>query len=374
MDLYDFETKHLFFIADKDTFSYLFMDSIVNKLNLQKQNIIGIIFSTTGKIKNKNKKIKNLEYMDYNETLIPFILKAKSLTFMSLNNNNAPLIRSIINKDIDVLNQLYIYLTDDEVDRWNKIYAENGQIIENKRKNVSKDVLYIISKIKNFIVPRIYFYDKLRKLLQRDTFNVIDTSVIFDILPHDESEKLNNILHKSELNHGLLKTIMIGTKQNAFNIKKTIKIINSFCKENMHLKYAFVCMPKPRERLFLDFYLMYLKIIKKKEVQISYFAQMNSLMYNTLIASSSYIILQPRGGGSSARVFLKWGCGNLCIESNTANSKLFEEIYNANVINFKDIRNISRNIKESNIDIVKNKNEIAYEELRSIEVLKKIYN
>ena len=374
MNLHNFEDKHLFFIADKDTFYYLLMDSFINKLNLPKQNMIGIVFATTDKIQNNNKKINDLEYINYNETLIPDLVKAKSLTFMSLNNANAPIMRSVIDENIRVLDKLYIYLTDDEVDRWDKIYTQNGKIIENKRKNISKDVLYLMSKIKNFIVPKIYFYDKLLKLLQRDTLEVIDASVIFDILPYSESEKLHNIIKSSDLTSNTLKKIMIGTKQNTFNIKETIKIISSFCNKNMHLEYAFIYMPKPRERILIDLYLLYLKTIKNKKVEISYFSQMNSLMYNTLIASSSYIILQPRGGGSTARVFIKWGCGNLCIESETPNAKLFEDIYNVNVINFSDTVDISTNIKESNIDIVDNKKRIIDEELRSIETLKKIYN
>ena len=162
-------------------------------------------------------------------------------------------------------------------------------------------------------MPKIYFYDKLLKLLQRDSFNVIDPSVIFDILPYSESEKLHNIIKNSNLASNTLKKIMIGTKQ-------------------------------------------------------------NSLMYNTLIALSSYLILQHRGGASTARVFVKWGCGNLCIQSQTANLKVFEEIYNVDFINFRDTVDIVTNIKETNIDSVANKKKIIDEELRSIEILKKIYN
>jgi len=101
---------------------------------------------------------------------------------------------------------------------------------------------------------------------------------------------------------------------------------------------------------------------------------MNSLMYSVLIASNSYIILQPRGGGSSARVFLKWGCGDLCIQSETANSKVFEDIHNVNIVKFRDTKDILSKIKESNIDIVANQKKIINEELRSMETLKNIYN
>ena len=373
MNVENFKNKHIFFIADKDTFCYLLMDAFVNKLNLSKENMIGIVFPTTGKIKSNNKKIHDLEYINYDEKLLPELLKAKTFTFMSLNNVNAPIIKGLVNQDIKVLDKLYIYLTDDEVDRWDKIYITNGKIVENSRKNVSKDVLYLTSKIKHFIVPKIYFYDKLLKLLQRDTFNVIDASVIFDILPFSESEKLNNIIQNRELTSGSLETVMIGTKQNSFKTKETIKIINSFCNENMHLKYAFAYIPKSRERIIIDLYLFYLKIIKNKKVEISYFSAMNPLFYNALIASCSCIILRSRGGGSTARTFLKWGCGTLCIASGTPNSKLFEDIYNQNVINFKNTIDIAKNIKESNVDILDNKNKVIDEELRSIDALKAVY-
>jgi hypothetical protein len=374
MTNYHFENKHIFFMADNDTFTNLFLDAIINKLGLKPCDIFVLTFPTGEGLYNSRSQIADVQYALYLEGNLTNISKAKSLTFMSLNNWNAPIIKFIFDLEFKIMDKLYIYITDDELERWNSSYKKFGKLVENTKKHLSKDVLFVLPNLKNFIVPKEYFHNKLLTLLQRDTFRIIDSSVIFDILPYNESEKLYSFTENNFITKNKLQKIMIGTKNNSFSMKDAIKIIKSFTKVNLHSQYEFIYTTSLSKRILIDLYLLFVKTVKKQKITITYCSNMSPLLYNTLLISSTFIILQPRGGASSARLFLKWTCGHLVMQDKSPNSLFFEKVYNTDFIRFDNTREIANKIVTHNIDAIKNKNSITNEELRSIEELKKIYN
>lgn len=359
---------------DEDRFTNLFIDSLLNKLELDPNDIIIVIFSIRKKLNINIEKISDVKYFEYSEEILNNFSKIKSLTFMSLNNWNAPIIKDIINNGISV-DKIYIYITDDEISRWKLVYEKFGKLIENKKKHLSKDVLYIIKLLKNFIVPKDYFYDILITILERRTFSIVNASVIFDILPYHYSSKLHSFLENKDIIKNEFKRVMIGTKKNSFGVIDTVNIIKSFCQLQLHCQYEFICYNSLGSRILIDIYLLFLQKVKRQKVIITYCSNMNSLLYNTLLLSSTYLILQPRGGGSSARLFAKWMCGYLVIKNKSPNALFFEKVYKTDFIKFDKIVDISNNLIYINdIDVIKNRESVLKEELRSIKELKTIYN
>lgn len=69
--------------------------------------------------------------------------------------------KKIIQEDYEIsLKKLNVFITDDEVNRWQKIKMKNGRLVENKSMSVSVDVLFITQHIKNFICRKAYFGKK----------------------------------------------------------------------------------------------------------------------------------------------------------------------------------------------------------------------
>ncbi|QOP40822.1 hypothetical protein [Sulfurimonas marina] len=370
----DFKKKHVFCIVDNDTFSYLIIDSLINKLGLEDVDIKVLVFPS-GSILNTNyKRLPKIEYIEYDSKLLLYMEEVKSFTFISLNNWNVPIIKEIFDLKKELLDKVYIYITDDELDRWQKNINKYGILTKETNNHISEDLLFLLPKLKNFIAPKYYYYDKITKILNRNNISVIDSSGIFEILLTKDSNNLFTVINEMENTKFSGKQIMIGTKTNVFSVREIIKVINSFRSINIYQEYSFIVMLTLKKRIYLDMYLFYLQFFKKIKVKINYFSQMTPFLYNVLLASNSHLILQPRGGVSSARLFVKWGCGSLCTATGSSNSNVFEKVYKTKCIFFDNLEHIAKSIVTSEVDIVMNQEAVESEELRSIEFLRKVYN
>lgn len=219
-------------------------------------------------------------------------------------------------------------------------------------------------------MPFSYYYDLISQILNRNV-NIINASVIFDILLTEQSEKLFQIAKSTTRTQA---KILIGSKANSFGFKAAVKILNSFYKLKLIDKYKFVCLNQGRNKIALSLFILYMKIFKKTNLQLEFFPTSDSLTYNSMLLSISYFILQNRGGASSARNYAKWGCGVLCVMKDSPNFKTFKDIYEIDLLSFKNFNEIANKIKNSqHIDVQYNRKKIIDEELRSIDILSKTY-
>lgn len=88
--------------------------------------------------------------------------------------------------------------------------------------------------------------------------------------------------------------------------------------------------------------------------------------YNLLVASCSYLVLQRRGGGSTARLFLKWGCGQIIANRNSENATVLRDVFGVKYIEFSNPIKLNSETKDKIIST--NKFAVETEELRSIGV------
>jgi len=363
----DISNKHIFICIDHDSFIQLFIDALLSKTNLEKDDLAIVIIQFQPSY--SFNKLIDVEYIDYTDDIIPDLVQAKSITFISLNNWNAPVLNKIVTQDNKIARKINILITDDEVDRWNKNFNINSFLKEDVSQHISKEVIKALSYNFNFIMTD-NFRHVVTKILNRDV-NTVNASIIFDILLTDQSNKLLQIVNTIPKDH---KKILLGSKAGSFGFRATIKIFNSFNKLKMTDRYKFVCLNQGKHKIALILYVFFMKIFKKINIQIEFFPPTDALTYSSMLSSISYFILQNRGGASSARNYAKWGCGVLCVMNDSPNIKLFKDIFKIDLLSFKNFDEIPSKIKNSkHIDVQQNRKKMMDEESRSIDILSKIY-
>lgn len=373
-----FSGKHVFFISDHDKFFYLFADALINRAGVSPDNICAVVYR-----QNQNcaydtlQKLPNITYYKYLPRSAKCYENTKTITFMSLHKWNSGIVRELIDYSELYINKIHIFLTDDEVDRWYITYLKNNKLVINDKKGISENNIYVLSKLKLFIAHKGTFEEKLKLILDRQDINCIDASVIFDILPYQQSEKLQRITYAmSELSKSE-KKILIGSKPRAFSIKDICQVIKSCCVENLHKEFSFLLLWPEKNgsrRIIVDLYLLYLKYVQGKKVNVAYVGNLSPLAYNVLIMSCSHFILQPRGGASTARLFLKWAQGSVCLGKGSPNYTYFKEAMGADTISFNDYNQLAKKIKHTVLNVKNNAISTLKEEERSSLVLLGIYS
>ncbi|WP_417436014.1 hypothetical protein [Idiomarina abyssalis] len=368
-----YKGKNLFFISNRDKFFKLQADSLVNKAGVRKDSIIAIVFEVDKEI--EVTKIDGIEYVDFNVSDLNLMMEAKSFTFMSLNNWNAPIAEALINKDKRILQKLYIFITDDEVERWKINYQKNKCLTEDFNSNISKSCISVLQNVKNFIAPVPYFKELILKVLDRKDVEFINCSIIFEILPFEQSQLLRESTGRDEsyLKNNK-KRVLIGTK--SYKIIPFLKVLNDFNRYQKSSGEAveLLVFQNLLNRFLIDAFLLVRKLLRLKNTNVTYLSEMPPHLYSSLIGSCDYILLQDRGGASTARVFAKWGAGALLIKYGSPNYYFFKDVYKIDFISFDEKLKVSERIRHENLDTHSNSCKIIEEERRSIEIYRKLYD
>lgn len=370
----DTKNKHVFFIADNDRFFYLYADALIHKAKISPDSLVVIVFPMLGHMDNL-KQLAQVTYVEMNSEAISSALDAKSITFMSLHKGNSSYVKQVLELNESISEKVHIFLTDDEVDRWGQVFKKHHNIVEDNKALIGRDDIWVLGKINKFIAHKKTFEQKLVTMLKRETIEFIDAGVIFDTLPTLESECLRQAYIKNQIFAGTEKKILIGTKQKSFNLN-VIKSIIKECTAVLGDEYKFLILwhkKQRKERIFLDLYLIYLRHIKRKTVDVSYVTALNPLGYTALIMSCSHIILQGRGGASTARQFIKWSGGIICTQNGTANDFGFRDALGLDILSFKSSKELASKIKDSKISLQLNAERTQDEEKRSIQELSRLY-
>ena len=366
----DFEGKHVFFISDRDRFFCLFGDALIAKLGLRAENVVAIVFKTDRQPM-RSTRLAGASYLDYEGVEIDTLSEAKSVTFMSLNRWNSPIARRLIEADEKYLEKIHIFITDDEVDRWKQNYSANGKLIENLGLNISDNCIYVIERVMYFIAPKAYFHDKIREVSNRKDIIFLDASIIFDVLPHTYSEMMRTIFCENlEFGAGGAR-VLVETK--GFSWKKLFRFLNNPVLQKRSSNMQFFCFINPRRRLLVEIFRAYSKFLGRASFNITYLAPMPPQMYNAMLASCTHLILQDRGGASTARLFAKWGRGRIAVRRNSPNHIFLEECYGIDLYLYDQEEAIDESFFDD-FDSVASARKVCAEEQRSLSVLSSVYS
>jgi len=366
------KNKHIFIITDIDKFFYLQANALIEKSKIKASSLCAIVIKGSGEDNfEKVKKVKGVEYIRYDEKIIDDIIQAKTITSMSLSSYNSWLINKLIKTDESILDKYYIFITDDEVDRWKSICAKNGELIADDTKFMTKDDVEILKKVKNMIALKIVFEPVISKILNRK-INFINTGVIFDTLEFKKHLQLEALLSGYQVNNEF--KILYGTKGvTKESIKEFYKFVSKLKLNNK--KISFVIFARhPLKIILLELIRLYLRIFKNKNFGINYLNHTDPLTYTCIVMSCSHIILQDRGGASTAKLFAKLGRGALCIKNNIHNSYFFEKGHNLEILKYNSIEHLRDLIMQRDVDLEKNSKQIMKLEREWIKIFKTLYN
>jgi hypothetical protein len=364
----NYSNKHIFIISDRDIFFNLYADALVQKCNIDPGRIIAIVYKSG--LKESLLRHHNFQYINYENDLFKKINDVSTITTISLNSTIAPIVKEIFEESPDLRKKLSVLITDDEIDLWMRNFKKRKYISINKKQGITLDLLFCLENISNFIGPKIFFHEILCQVLQRENFNFIDANYIFDILPSIQSEVLRKL--NSDIVSDNSTRILLGSK--GFPIFGVFRFIWIHYKFLDNKQVLFFPVHRYR-RVVIDFYLILLNLFFRKNVDFVYLGKTNQVTYNSIIASCSYFVVQDRGGYSSARLYAKWGCGQMIIKRGSFNYLYFQRSFGIDCPSWESFNSLT-GLKGDGCrskDILEISAKIHIEELRSIKSLGQFY-
>ncbi|HHC6560223.1 TPA: hypothetical protein ACN36J_001393 [Vibrio parahaemolyticus] len=368
------EIKHIFLVSRTDYFSPLFIDALIEKAGINHETL-GVVVFGCGDIESQYpKKIDGVTYFSYEKVNNSIFLNASTITYFSLSALNSSQVREVLELSPQMKSKCYMFITDDEVDRWLWCKDKHGRLVADVKLNITENDLWVLSQQEQFIALDSAFREKLSQVLERCDFCLVDSSVVFDTLPTKSAETLAISVYADEKNKK--KSILLGTKPNAFKYQDIKAMLHAFIKAGVHTEYKFVVMwpvKQWRKRLLLDLYLTYLQKIKKQTVDVSVITSLPPLAYTAVVMSCTHLVLQPRGGASTARQLMKWGQGKVYVAKGSHNELFFKDAQNIELCSFSTFDELASSLGKQ-IDVKANASKINAEEQRSLQELATLYS
>ncbi|MDH5888513.1 hypothetical protein [Vibrio splendidus] len=365
--------KHVFFVSRSEYFAPLFLDSIIYKVGVPPASICVVRYGVdSGKSKNIQ-ELEGVTYLDSESVDKSVFINAVTITYLSLSSFNSKYIRWLLELSPKIKDKAYMLLTDDEVERWLECKERYGKLIPDPKLHLSCDDVWVLNEQVNFIGLDSVFRDRLTNSLGMKDWEILNATSVFDILPAKQSDSFSNAL--SSVSEGK-KTILLGTKPNAFKYKDVKELIKAFVIQGRQKDFKFIIMwpvTQWRKRVALELYFLYLHKVKNITIDVSILTSLSPFSYNALVSSCSHLLLQARGGGGTAREYIKLGRGKVCIAKGGYNCSLFSQELSVECVLFDSYEDLVKNI-DCRIDIQGNALKINEEEQRSIRELAKLYS
>ncbi|MES1927745.1 hypothetical protein SADO_00775 [Salinisphaera dokdonensis CL-ES53] len=364
--------KHVFLISDADKFFFLLADSLITKLSVDPNAIVAVVYKS-GRRVGDIQRISGVGYYSHEQLALEDYLLAKSLTFMSLRSWNSYIAKEIIDLDPRIIQKLFVFITDDEVARWVMNVQKNGELSPDPDQYISEHCVYVLKKIQYFICPENYFKKVISNVLERSDLKFYDASIVFDILPNESSSQLFDVFKNENNARSVKKRILFGTKSTGW--RSLILLLRFLFNRSSSFDFEFFVFVNKYRKILVECYLIYKRALGHSNVNVVYLSHLPPEAYNSLVAICSHVILQGRGGASTARLYVKWARGELLVKKNTPNSYFFKDVYGVAIEEYSDRSElVDILIREPNEQRYReNRNIIVREEVRSLKVLSKVY-
>ena len=341
--------RHVFLLSSANQHGYLFVDSLLNKYGVNREEIAlffydnksreGLIFPNT---------LLDLRIYFMSDPHAPEVIRdADTVTINSLQPENAKVAVDLQKSGYLAYEKLYIRITDDEVDRWNKNYQDNGVLTESAESLIDENVLEVLSIVKNFICldrP----WGRLLKSVTGRKLNIISAVPFAHVIPDQASyEFFDEIVRKSivrQMTNESIVRVLFFTKSKP--IRDSIVILKQLIKELLFMKrqfrkksIEFLVWKKSRIKNPLLCLLEFLCLIlaRLKGIKIS-FIEVSSLpkeSYLLMLYRCHYLIFQKRGGLGAANEFLRHG-GQVLVNSKSLNFEVFDNFPGLQVVSINN--------------------------------------
>lgn len=336
---------HVFVNPDNNHHMYSYISTIILNEYISPERII--LFHKSDSFKDSYDKFKQIKIIpsifDITDLNLFDFSNVGTINFISLLPSNAKIIINLIKLLRFDASKIFIILTDDEVNRWRRVYQIFGKLIPSKRYKIDINMIKLFEILNNYIItyepwgfilenlfkrklnitnytgfiPDMHF--KYIKSYDCDNFDN-DRRIIYD---SRESAKRNILRFLVQLSISVL-----FTKSSNF-VKKNIKItfwyINS-------VNQIYIILVKLLQKLILK-----ISRLKKINLDFIFITNMPFKEYLKMLSQNDFMIVRKRGGVSGIIYFLMLK-GVPIFPFNSLNHTYFKYILsNSNILHYKSI-------------------------------------
>jgi len=386
MSLLKHSTKHAFLSETSSPHTLNLLLNLISKKILKKSDIVLILYGNTSSEKSILYRAKLFDF----EVLIWDEIKNSNIKFLSLNpfsltSLNAGIINDFIQKDFVSPSNINFLMQDDEIDRWNKIYNKNGRLVEDESALVNTDVINILNTVNNYIIHYNPWGKVLEKILERD-LNIIDAVIPFSVIDYDSEEIFDRFLESRRSNQMKSNTykILFYTKPNTRKaVLDSLAAISEVVFKNKlpasDKKVIIGLWTNPSYKIqFLQSLLKRLASARKTDnIKIEFQTNMTHEKYLLMLHEYDCLILQPRGGFSTAKYFAE-KIGKLITITDSFNDQALQLDYGIKTFNYKNAKDAliaaisSANFEETS-EIHRFRSLLAERHYKSNEILKEFW-
>lgn len=380
--LAEYQNKHVFLSEASSTHTLNLILNLISEDILVIDDILMILFSAfPNKINNKESLIKHGVEVLMWEEVKDLDITFKTLNPLSLTPWNSEIICYFLDHNYIDSSAVNIIMQDDEIDRWNKLYNVNNHLEISSSALIDKDVLRILKHVDNYIVPYKTWGSILEKIVGRQ-LNIIDVVVPFNVIDYSSQKTLEHFISSRTLskvsNHY---KVMVFTKPTGrYSLLKSIKVLSSYLfKHNIviphDIKITFSLWGAMDPEIGLIVKVLNNIFRKRKiHIEIQLIQPVSHGQYFLMLYDYDCLILQPRGGFSTAKYFAE-KIGKVITISDSLNDLTFKQEYGINTFNSPTLEFAIKMAIESiqldnsekittHSELIKRKHDISFKKLK----------
>jgi len=306
---------HLFILAATNMHSYPFLQYITDMCGVKRETLKVLFFDIDSEEKLPSQYILegiDIYYSkDWKDTSIYADVKNITTNSLSSFKGQAEFIHKIFDQNLAIYDQLIIRITDDETDRWNKIYDNNDGILTISNKaHVDKFTLSILEQASRFICLYRPWGKTLEKILDRK-LEIYNISILVDPFAHAGTYNFyTSVLRPSvrkQTESSKVIRVLIHTKSTPINKVLDIlyKDLFSFIIHNGDLLNSRVLevslwwptsiRSMPAFHLAIGSVVLLAKL-KNIKIRFSFINSMPTEVYYSFLSSVHILVAQNRGG------------------------------------------------------------------------------
>lgn len=331
------EKKHIFLSSANPHVINLILN-FTQKSIISKNDVILLLDTVTPQSRNIEKlcELHSIDFMYYEKDIDVYI-QPITLNSLSLQPHTARIIIDFIDQKIVDTNQVNILITDDETDRWLALYKAEGEIKVNTSALIDENVLKVLSVVDNYIAPYTTWGKPLENILGRN-LNIIDAVLPFNVLDYQSQECLEAFLHsrKREKPPSTYRILLFTKHQNP---KKVFNIIASYLSGKIEIPSNLmitlgIWLPLNPKGMILYMSLKMLIKLKRLPILLKLEQPVSSEQYALMLHEYDCLILQERGGFSTAKYFAE-NIGKLFTLKASPNDRVLRLDYGIKTFNSK---------------------------------------
>lgn len=338
-----YNNKHTFLSEASSPHTLNLILNLIDKKIIDKSDLLLILYEkhlSNISIESACKRhgINTLNWHEVKKLTISF----RSLNPLSLLSWNAGIILYCIENKYVNPDSVSILMQDDEIDRWRKLYLETGVLEVSKAAYIDDNTLKVLGLVNNYVVPYSPWGRILEEVLGRKV-NIVDAVLPFSPLDYSSQSILENyITSRKNFRPEETYKIMLFTKlRPQQDTIKLMRAIGSYVIKNKNApnnKKVVLSLWLNSNRKVQLMYKGLVRLIKlyNYPIHIELIKKMNPGQYFLTLHDHDCLILQERGGMSTAKYFSE-KIGKVVTIEDSLNNQSFKEIYGIQSFSYKDI-------------------------------------